>query len=126
MRRRQVNRDAGMIGLFLPFCRPEPEFETEAQVILRGDVALATNPFELLGYCGTRMRCRSRALQAFLVQLANGNGGYPPMPPALDHGQYSALTKSDRVGPEGGRTLVAEIVATISRLLGDRKYERTR
>jgi hypothetical protein len=95
-----------------------PMHEVESHIIRLGDVVFATNPFELFVDYGMRIRNRSRALQTFLVQLADGsnNGCYLPTQRALDGGHYSAQVKSCWVGPEGGQILVEETVRTINSL----------
>lgn len=100
----------------------------ECHVIRLGDVVFATNPFELFVEYGIRIRCRSRALQTFLVQLADayGGGGYLPTQRGLDGGHYSALVKSNWVGPEGGAVLVEETVRAINALFEGVEYPRTR
>jgi hypothetical protein len=84
--------------------------------------------YELFSDYGMRIRCRSRALQTFLVQLADGsgNGYYLPTRRALNGGHYSALTKSNWVGPEGGAVLVEETLHSINKLFTDKEYPRAR
>ena len=62
------------------------------------------------------------------VQLADGSGlgSYLPTQRGLDGGHYSAMIKSNWVGPEGGQMLVDETVATIDALFEDVEYARTR
>lgn len=105
-----------------------PEHETEVHVIRLGDVVFATNPFELFVEYGMRIRCRSRALQTFLVQLGDGsgNGFYLPTQRALQGDHYSAVIKSNWVGPEGGGMLVDQTVKEINTLFADEEYPRTR
>jgi len=105
-----------------------PQHEVESHVIRLGDVVFATNPFELFVDYGMRIRCRSRALQTFVVQLADGsgNGFYLPTQRALDGGHYSAQVKSNWVGPEGGQLLVARTVEAINALFTDEDYPVTR
>ena len=105
-----------------------PEHEAETHIIRLGEAAIATNPFELFVDYGRRIRCRSRALQTFLVQLADGSqeGFYLPTQRALMGGHYSALIKSNWVGPEGGQILVDETVSAIDGLFADSEYPRTR
>ena len=105
-----------------------PEHEVECHVVRLGDVVFATNPFELFVEYGMRIRCRSRALQTFLIQLADGsgNGGYLATQRALDGGHYSALIKSNWVGPEGGAVLVEETVGAINALFEGVEYPGTR
>ncbi|MFH1567486.1 MAG: hypothetical protein ABIL09_05740 [Gemmatimonadota bacterium] len=107
---------------------PHVKHETECHFIRLGDVAFATNPFELFMDYGARIRARSQALQTFLVQLADGSGDgfYLPTQRALDGGHYSALIKSNWVGPEGGRILVDETVAAIAELFAGQTYPTTR
>lgn len=101
---------------------------TECHVIRLGDVVFATNPFELFMDYGARIRARGNALQTFLVQLADGSGDgfYLPTERALAGGHYSALIKSNWVGPEGGTILVDRTVAMINTLFQDKDYPRTR
>ena len=49
----------------------------ELHVIRLGDVAIATNVFELFTEFGIQIKARSRALQTFVIQLA-GPGSYVP------------------------------------------------
>ena len=105
-----------------------PMHPTECHIIRLGDVVIATNPFELFMDYGTRIRARSKALQTFLVQLADGsgNGCYLPTQRALEGGHYSAIIKSNWVGPEGGQMLVEETLASISELFINESYPKTR
>ena len=105
-----------------------PMHHTECHVIRLGDAVFATNPFEIFMDYGARIRARSKALQTFLVQLADGsgNGFYLPTQRALDGGHYSALIKSNWVGPEGGQMLVEETLKSIAELFADESYPKTR
>ncbi len=98
-----------------------PMHDVESHIIRLGDVVFVTNPFELFVDYGTQIRCRSQALQTFLVQLADGsgNGFYLPTQRALDGGHYSAQIKSCWVGPEGGQMLVEATVRAINALLSE-------
>jgi hypothetical protein len=90
-------------------------FEMELHVLRLGDVAIATNPFELYTDFGIQMKARSKALQTFVVQLA-GPGSYLPTQIAVEGGGYSAVVESSLVGPEGGQVLVERTVALINSL----------
>src|SRR5690606_31269390 len=79
---------------------PEP-YPMELHVLRLGDVAIATNSFELFTDYGIQIKARSPAIQNFLVQLA-GSGSYLPSERAVRGGGYSAVPESNRVGPEGG------------------------
>ena len=69
----------------------------ELHAIRVGDVAIATNVFELFTSYGLQMKARSRALQTFVIQLA-GPGTYLPTPRAVQGGGYSANVESSVVG----------------------------
>lgn len=87
----------------------------EVHVIRLGDVAIATNPFELFTQYGIQMKGRSKALQTFLIQLA-GPGTYLATAEAIKGGGYSAIIQSNRVGAEGGQILVDKTVEAINAL----------
>ncbi|MDR3638057.1 MAG: hypothetical protein P4L84_29905, partial [Isosphaeraceae bacterium] len=90
-------------------------YRMELHVIRLGDVAIATNSFELFTQYGIQIKSRSRAIQTFLIQLA-GPGSYLPTAVAVQGGGYSAIVASSIVGPEGGRVLVDRTVALINSL----------
>ncbi len=89
-------------------------FAMELHVIRLGDVAIATNPFELFLDYGIQMKTRSPALQTFVIQLAAGSGGYLPTEKAVAGGGYSAVAESGKVGPEGGKILVDRTLEAIN------------
>jgi hypothetical protein len=99
---------------------PLPPYEMELHVLRLGDVAIATNPFELFTEYGIRMKSRSPALQTFVIQLA-GPGSYLPTRAAVRGGGYSAIVQSSVVGPEGGDVLVERTVEEITRLWSGEK-----
>ena len=90
-------------------------FSMELHVIRLGDVAIATNVFELFTDYGIQIKARSPALQTFVIQLA-GPGSYLPTERAQRGGGYSAIVESNRVGPEGGQALVEETLKLINTL----------
>lgn len=100
------------------FEKPEDTavYPMELHVLRLGDVAIATNAFELYLDYGIQMRARSRALQTFVIQLAAGCGGYLPTERAVAGGGYSAIPESGLVGPEGGRVLVDRTVELMNGL----------
>lgn len=92
-----------------------PIYKMELHVIRLGDIAIATNPFELYSDFGSRMMGRSKAKQTFVVQLASGDyASYLPTERAIKGGGYSATITP--VGPDGGTVLVNETVSTINEL----------
>ncbi len=90
-------------------------YRIELHALRLGDVAIATNPFELYTQYGIQMKARSKALQTFLIQLA-GPGTYLPTEPAVRGGGYSAIAESNQVGPEGGQVLSDRTVDVINAL----------
>ncbi|MFH1266946.1 MAG: hypothetical protein ABIK89_14560, partial [Planctomycetota bacterium] len=91
-----------------------PLYEMELHVIRLGDVAVATNPFELFLDFGVRIKARSKAVETFVVQLACTSGAYLPTQKAVEGGGYSAIVESSLVGPEGGQVLVERTVEAIN------------
>jgi hypothetical protein len=96
-----------------------PFFQTQINVMRLGDIAIASNPFEMYLDYGIRIKARSKALQTFIVQLAGDcvcyNGaGYLPTAKAIAGGGYGAEVASNLVGPEGGQILVEETLKLIN------------
>jgi len=85
----------------------------ELHVLRIGDLALATNPFELFLDYGLRIKACSPAAQTMVVQLAAGCGWYLPTERAVAGGGYGAMPAVSIVGPEGGGELVRETLKTI-------------
>lgn len=95
-----------------------PYYKARVHVIRLGDVAIASNPFELFLDFGLRIKARSNAVLTFLVQLADGTGTYVPTTKAEAGGGYSAIVQSNSVGSEGGQILVDRTVEQINELWG--------
>ncbi|MBN1341413.1 MAG: hypothetical protein JXQ73_01970 [Phycisphaerae bacterium] len=97
------------------FEHPSKEpYTIELHVLRLGDVAIATNPFELFTDFGLRMKARSKAQQTVIIQLACGSGSYLPTEKAVQGGGYGAEPPVNKVGPEGGRLLVDRTVELIN------------
>ncbi len=92
-------------------------YPVEVHIARLGNVAIATNPFELFLDYGNRIRARSRARQTILIQLACGAGGYLPTEKAERGSHYSAYVSSGNVGHEGGEMLVRKTTEEINRML---------
>jgi len=99
----------------------------ELHVLRLGDVAIATNPFELYVDYGVQIEARSAAEQTILIQLASTgreDGYYVPTARAVAAGgltespmnNYSATVMTNVVGPEGGQVLVDRTVEAINAL----------
>ena len=91
----------------------------EVHIARFGNVAFATNPFELFLDYGNQIRARSRARQTFLIQLACGGKSYLPTEKAEKGGHYSAYVTSGVVGHEGGEMLVRKTTEEINKLFKD-------
>lgn len=76
-------------------------------VIRVGDIAFATNPFELYQDYMHRIQARSPFIQTFTVQLCgDGLSGYLATERAVKNKGYSASLFCNTIGPEGGQQLV--------------------
>ncbi len=94
-------------------------FPTEVHVIRFGDIAIATNPFELFLDYGNRIKARSIAKQTFIMQLTCGQGGYLPTEKAEKGGHYSAYISSGNVGHEGGDMMVRKDIDVINKMFAE-------
>lgn len=94
----------------------EPPYRMELHTLRIGDIALATNPFELFVEYGVQIKARSPALQTFLIQHAVNAGLYLPTEKAIRGGSYSGLPHTNLVGPEGGQILVERSLEAIGQL----------
>jgi hypothetical protein len=90
-------------------------YKMELHAIRLGDIAIATNDFELFTDFGIQMKARSPALQTFIIQLA-GPGSYVPSVRAALGGGYIAIVESNKVGPEGGQVLTDRTVEALIKL----------
>ena len=93
--------------------KTEPTIPIEVHVIRIGDMAMATNPFELYVDFGSQLKARSKAVQTFIVELATPSRGYLPTSRSVAGGAYGAIPQSTQIGPEGGRILVNETLEII-------------
>ncbi len=90
--------------------------DAEVHVIRLGEIAFATNSFELFLDYGNRIRARSKAQQTFLIQLCCGSDGYLPTEKAERGSHYSAYVSSGVTGHTGGDLLVRSTLETIRTL----------
>lgn len=86
--------------------KKSPVYAFDCHILRLGNVAIATNPFELYHEFALRIKARAKAEQVFIVQLSNGAGGYLPTRVAVEGGSYSSKPASTVCGPEGGDMLV--------------------
>ena len=90
--------------------------DIEVHFVRFGDIAIATNPFELFLDYGNQIRARSKAKQTILVQLACGVGGYLPTQKAEKGGHYSAYVSSGTTDHVGGDILVRTTLENINKM----------
>ena len=96
-----------------------PALETEMHIVRIGDIAFASNPFELFIDYMHRIQRQSPYELTFIVQLAQMGGtpgGYLPTERAVANRGYSAEPYSYSIAPAGGDTLVVETVKELRRL----------
>ncbi|MCK9412508.1 MAG: hypothetical protein M0Q53_09425 [Prolixibacteraceae bacterium] len=93
----------------------QPKMPVEIHVIRIGNIAIATNPFELYLDYGMRIKGPSPAIQTFLVQLT-GSGTYLPPKRSAAGGSYGAVPASTLIGPEGGQEFVEKTLDLINTL----------
>ncbi len=120
------NLYGGICDRYLAQQKGEQFNAIELHAIRLGDVAIATNPFELFVDYGVRIEARSPAVQTMLIQLASplGKAYYLPTARAVAAGEldekpftnYSATPLVSIVGPEGGDVLVDRTVDAINSL----------
>lgn len=94
-------------------------YPIEMHVLRLGDVAIATNPFELYLDYGVQIKARSAVRQTILIQLASAPScyaGYVPTPRAVEAGGYSAEVLVNMIGPEGAQALVERTIEAIDGL----------
>ena len=95
-------------------------FDFEAHFIRLGDIAFATNPFELFLDYANRIRARSLAKQTFLIQLCCDSCGYLPTEIAEKGNHYSAYVSSGQTDHIGGDLLVRKTLTTINSFFENR------
>ena len=86
----------------------------EVHIVRFGNMAIATNPFELFLDYGNQIKVRSKAKQTMLVQLACGTIGYLPTKKAEPHGGYGTSIVSCPIGSKGGAELVEKTLDAIN------------
>lgn len=91
----------------------DPNTLVELHTIRIGDIAFASNPFELYIDYQHRIQARSPFTQTFIVQLCakpdgNYSAGYLATERAVANVGYSAAIYDNQVAPEGGNKLVEE------------------
>lgn len=93
-----------------------PDYSFQCHILRLDNIAIATNPFELYHDFAQRIKARAEAEQVFIVQLANGLGGYLPTWAAVNGGSYSSKPASTVCGPDGGDALVEKTLDVLASL----------
>ena len=100
--------------------KTDPTMPMEMHVLRVGDIAFASNRFELYMDYQHRIQARSPFEQTFIVQLSgqpgNNGGTYLPTERGFEGRGYSAIVYSMAASPEGGQQLVEETVKQLKEL----------
>ena len=102
----------------------DPNTFVELHTIKIGDIAFASNPFELYIDYQHRIQARSPFTQTFIVQLCakpdgNFSAGYLATERAVKNVGYSAAIYDNQVSPKGGDTLVEQTLQDLFKLYTD-------
>jgi hypothetical protein len=98
-----------------------PYYRAEIHTARLGNLAFASNPFELFLDYGLQIKALSKADQTFIIQLANDSGSYLPTEKAEKGGHYSAVVASGKTGHEGGAILVNKTLQSINEMFTQQK-----
>jgi hypothetical protein len=97
-----------------------PKLPMELHVVRVGDIAFATNRFELYMDYMHRIQARSPFEQTFIIQLTgvpgDDGGTYLATERGVANKGYSACLFCNQVSPEGGQELVEETVKTLKEI----------
>ena len=96
--------------------RPSPRCPCSVHVVRIGDLAIATFPLAPYLDFGIQIKARSKAVQTFTVQTADGHFRYLPTQRSQAGSAYGAVPESTVFGPKGGRELVEQTLELIESL----------
>ena len=97
-----------------------PTIPMRMHVVRVGEIAFATNRFELYMDFMHRMQARSPVIQTFIVQLAGEeNGSYLATERGREDKGYSASLFCNQVSPEGGQEIVENTLRILNELKED-------
>ena len=99
--------------------KKEPNLTTVIHAVRLGNIAFATNRFELFMDYQHRIQARSPFEQTFIVQLVTdlwGAGTYLATEKAVRNKGYSASPYCNLVSPKGGRELVEETLKILEEM----------
>ena len=92
-------------------------YSTVIHVIRFGEIAMATDEFELFVDYSMRIKARSPAMATFVADISDGFGYYLPTAKAVKAGGYSAVIQCAPVSPEGGQILVEETLGLLKKAM---------
>ena len=99
--------------------KTDKTLDMDCHVVRIGDVAFATNRFELYQDFMHRIQARSPFLQTFVVQLGGAIGGsYLSTWRGVANKGYGSCIFDNVVGPEGGQQLVEQTLELLQELHG--------
>ena len=97
-----------------------PTMPMQSHIIRVGDIAFASNRFELYMDFMHRIQARSPFIQTFVVQLAGvpgeDGGSYLATTKGAENKGYSACLFCNQVSPEGGQELVENTLEVLKKL----------
>ena len=101
--------------------KSQPTLPMEMHIIRLGNIAFATNTFELFMDYQHRMQARSPFEQTFVVQLCGQpkgcvSGSYLATERGFNNRSYSASVYCNQISVAGGAQLVEETVAELKKL----------
>ena len=115
----KINRYQNIINRY-EAQQTNPTSDMELHVIKIGDIAFATNPYELYIDFQHQIQARSPFTQTFIIQLVDqptGNpGGYLATERGMENLGYSANIYSNVISPEGGHQLVEETLKELKKI----------
>ena len=111
----RIHPEVGKVFLY-EWQKDKETLPAEVHVVRFGQMAIATNPFELFLHYGNQIKVRSKAKQTMLIQLSCDSMGYLPTAKAEEHGGYGTSIVSCCCGHEGGEVLVEKTLEAINAL----------
>ena len=110
-----IRRRKGVLEKY-ELIKTDPTIDYEIHVTQVGEIAFASNPFELYQDFMHRMQARSPFVQTFIVQLSGGRGVYLPTQRGNANKGYSASMYCNPIGFEGGQELVEYTLGVLNEM----------
>ena len=111
------NRQLRSLERYEKQTQEDPMLHTVVHAVQVGDIAFASNRFEMYQDYMHRIQARSPFMQTFVVQLASFEGGrYLPTERGVKNKGYSASIACNIVGFEGGQELVEGTLRMLNEL----------